>query len=134
MTADYYYGFWDNSIFETPSIEDLTESLTSEVSRLFGASCELTEPVASDWNQASSEVVRWAEANPHTFIAPRQPNRPVCVLAPVGRQSVRCADERDGSERSTKRRGGFASRRSKRRSGANESTCLAPREATPGSG
>jgi hypothetical protein len=84
--TDFYYGFWDNSIFETPNLEDFTESLTSEGSRLFGASCELTEPVASDWNQASSEVVRWAEANPHTFIAPRQPNRPVCVLAPVGRQ------------------------------------------------
>jgi hypothetical protein len=83
---DDYSGFWDNSIFETPYIEDLTKSLTSEVSRLFGASCELTEPVASDWNQASSKVGRWAEANPHTFMAPRKPNRPVCVLAPVGRQ------------------------------------------------
>jgi hypothetical protein len=86
MTHPYYDASenYNGLIFETPYIEQFTAVLTDRVSKLLGAGCERTEPVASDWNQGPSEAGRWAEANPDTFAVPREPNRPICVLAPVG--------------------------------------------------
>jgi hypothetical protein len=67
-------------IFETPDIDEFADRLTRDSRRLLGEICGLTDPEASDWDQQPSQDAVWALQSR----IPRQSNRPICALSPVG--------------------------------------------------